>query len=359
LLADDHPGERLRYYEKGCTHGYDVACDLLAIAQSAPNGSDMTVAVQRLQDRCDNALAQANADTPRSSDPLQFWPSSAATCVRVGQLYELGQGVARNPQTAFGYYEKACTLHSYGCALVGIAALHGVGTARSAPKAEESFKLACGAGNVPACLAFRAVDVGQRLGMLNDPVLDRVHAMVFGEPGKCPAITTQVPASSSPLGIEPESGHTSGKPALEGSVCALPATTRSLRDMTACKRYGAPIRANVLNVAPRNFTQGFPGVSGRTEWFALDFRGSFTVKTAGAYGLRLLADDGAQLFIDDKLVIDNDGMKTPTSKCGISELAAGRHKIRVRYFQGSRDLLALQLFVTPPEQAERLWTADL
>jgi hypothetical protein len=122
---------------------------------------------------------------------------------------------------------------------------------------------------------------------------------------------------------------------------------------------GAPVHANVLNVAPRRFTDGFPGVPGRTEWFAIDFKGTFTLKTQGAYGFRLLADDGALLFIDDKLVVDNDGLKPPTSKCGFIELVTGTHSIRVRYFQGGRTLLALQLFVTPPGAQERLWTADL
>ena len=83
------------------------------------------------------------------------------------------------------------------------------------------------------------------------------------------------------------------------------------------------------------------------------------VSEAGSYRFRLKADDGAQLFIDNRLVVDNDGIHAAISKRGEVELRAGRHRIRVWYFQGMKYELALQLFVTPPGASERLFSSNM
>jgi hypothetical protein len=48
--------------------------------------------------------------------------------------------------------------------------------------------------------------------------------------------------------------------------------------------------------------------------FAIEYKGDFRVKTPGHYKFRLMSDDGARLFIDGKMVIDNDGVHAPSSK---------------------------------------------
>jgi PA14 domain len=80
---------------------------------------------------------------------------------------------------------------------------------------------------------------------------------------------------------------------------------------------------------------------------------------AGSYRFRLKSDDGSQLFIDNRLVVDNDGIHDVISKRGELELRSGRHRIRVWYFQGMKYQLALQLFVTPPGGAERLFSSSM
>jgi hypothetical protein len=44
---------------------------------------------------------------------------------------------------------------------------------------------------------------------------------------------------------------------------------------------------------------------------------------------------------------------------GVIHLTEGKHRIRVFYFQGPRTAVALQLFVAPPGEAERLFTPKL
>jgi hypothetical protein len=57
--------------------------------------------------------------------------------------------------------------------------------------------------------------------------------------------------------------------------------------------------------------------------------------------------------------VDNDGIHGAISKRGEIELDEGVHSLRVRYFQGMKYELALQLFVKPPDAPERLFRAAL
>ncbi len=112
------------------------------------------------------------------------------------------------------------------------------------------------------------------------------------------------------------------------------------------------IYAERLDVAPRSFDEGFPGVSERFEWFAIRYRGWFEATRKGRYRFRLLADDGARLIINGKLVIDNDGLHPPESKSQMIELKPGKYEMIIDYMQGPALDVALQLFVTEPGSTE-------
>jgi len=142
---------------------------------------------------------------------------------------------------------------------------------------------------------------------------------------------------------------------LRGRLVFLPEGTPALPPDLDKLPTEAVIYGDRLDVSPRNFAKGFPGVSQRVEWFALVFEGTFTLDVAGIYGWRLHSDDGSKLWIDDALVIDHDGLHPPSSKAGALELQQGVHRLRVAYFQGPAKQVALQLFVTPPMQNERVF----
>ena len=79
----------------------------------------------------------------------------------------------------------------------------------------------------------------------------------------------------------------------------------------------------------------------------------------GTYELRLVSDDGTYLYIDDALVIENDGKHEPLSKSGRVQLRPGRHRFKLLYAQ-TTDWMALQLFVlTPGSWFERVFTSEL
>jgi hypothetical protein len=114
-----------------------------------------------------------------------------------------------------------------------------------------------------------------------------------------------------------------------------------------------------LCVPPQSFDEGFPGVTRRFEWFAIDYTGRFWVSEAGAYLFALMSDDGSKLYIDDKVIIDNDGQHAVEEREANVKLKAGVHRIRVSYFQGPRFHVALVLRVAGPKEKQlRVFHAD-
>lgn len=118
------------------------------------------------------------------------------------------------------------------------------------------------------------------------------------------------------------------------------------------------IYTNHLNIPAREFAGGFPGVTSRIEWFAIDYNGRFWVENPGKYIFSLLSDDGSRLYIDDRLEIDNDGIHAAITIASSVNLKRGIHKIRIEYFQGPRYLLALVLSVQPPGGKWKIFNTD-
>jgi len=144
---------------------------------------------------------------------------------------------------------------------------------------------------------------------------------------------------------------------LRGSVYHIQHRAASIEDFEKRKPVGT-IYASSLNVPPQDFKQGFPGVTKRFEWFAIDYTGRFWIDSPGTYTFALLADDGAWLYIDDQLIIDNGGLHPPEEKAGKVELAGGIHRLRVAYFQGPKWQVALVLKVAGPGEQLRIFSTD-
>ena len=145
---------------------------------------------------------------------------------------------------------------------------------------------------------------------------------------------------------------------LRGLVYHIHHNTRKLPNFAKMKPAGAAIYTSSLNVPPQNFKAGFPGVTRRFEWFAIDYTGRFWISKPGAYTFSLVSDDGAKLYIDDRTVIDNDGQHPPQAMTGMIDLTGGVHRIRVAYFQGPRFAIALVLKVAGPGESMRIFSTD-
>ena len=80
----------------------------------------------------------------------------------------------------------------------------------------------------------------------------------------------------------------------------------------------------------------------REEWFALIFTGFIEAPRTGVYTFFVDSDDGSRLYVGDRAVVDNDGQHGPRERSGAIALEAGKHPIRLVYFQfGGEKSLAL------------------
>ena len=144
---------------------------------------------------------------------------------------------------------------------------------------------------------------------------------------------------------------------LLGVVYYIPPRSNSLPYFPSLDPVGV-IYTPSLNVAPRNFREGFPGVTNRFEWFAIDYSGRFWIEKPDTYQFALTSDDGSKLYIDDELIVDNDGVHPPQLKTASIRLSGGIHRIRLSYFQGPADQVALILQVARPGEAWRVFSTD-
>lgn len=105
-----------------------------------------------------------------------------------------------------------------------------------------------------------------------------------------------------------------------------------------------------LNVPTRSYTEGFPTpeMQSVVENFAIRFRAELRVDVPGIYTFQLYSDDGSQLYINDRLVVDNDGIHATIRQQGSIRLGTGMHPVEIHYFQGPRHAIALQWLYQPP-----------
>jgi hypothetical protein len=116
----------------------------------------------------------------------------------------------------------------------------------------------------------------------------------------------------------------------------------------------------------RELTPIFEGVAtdldveSRQLWadnWGMMLEGEFQVDTPGVHTFFLNSDDGSKLFIDDQLVIDNDGDHSLLELQGTKELAAGRHTIRIEFFESGGEAI-LELDVAGPGMKRQPFPVD-
>ena len=80
-------------------------------------------------------------------------------------------------------------------------------------------------------------------------------------------------------------------------------------------------------------TNGDFAGSGMNDDFGCVFSGFIEVPTSGWYTLYTNSDDGSALYIGDQQVVENDGTHGMRERSGTIALQAGRHAIRVEFFE--------------------------
>jgi alpha-L-fucosidase len=90
-----------------------------------------------------------------------------------------------------------------------------------------------------------------------------------------------------------------------------------------------------------------------TDKLAYIWKGFVRIPETGIYDFHLHSDDGSQLFLDNTLVVDNDGNHPPALKTGMAGLQEGWHALKLVYFNsGGGTALKLSMGVVNGKQRE-------
>ncbi|MCK5853499.1 glycoside hydrolase, partial [bacterium] len=92
--------------------------------------------------------------------------------------------------------------------------------------------------------------------------------------------------------------------------------------------------------------------------YALRFKGFLRIPEDGIYIFYSKSNDGSAIYIDNKKIVDNDGVHSAREKSGSIALQAGLHLIRIEFFQAKTGQ-ALQIMWQPPGAGKSGITEDL
>lgn len=141
----------------------------------------------------------------------------------------------------------------------------------------------------------------------------------------------------------------------KGAIYLLDESTEHIPDNIAQMKPIGNIYCTKLDVPTRDFTTGFPGVTDRFEWFGIIYSAVFEIDKTAEYNFKILSDDGSIVWIDNKLILNNDGIHIGDVRDTTMQLNKGLHKIKIWYFQGPATEISLQLFITKPGSEEEIF----
>jgi hypothetical protein len=116
---------------------------------------------------------------------------------------------------------------------------------------------------------------------------------------------------------------------LEVDWYALTGSPQTLPEFGALTPYQSAL-VSVINVPS---TGGVFSSSGRSELVGAVYEGYLTVPGDGLYTLSIESDDGSRVLIGSGVVVSNDGVHGMIERPGLAALKAGRHALRVEFFE--------------------------
>ena len=72
-----------------------------------------------------------------------------------------------------------------------------------------------------------------------------------------------------------------------------------------------------------------------SNYFGFEYDGYIRIPGDGIYNFYTASDDGSRLFINYKLIVDNDGLHGIVDKGGVIALKEGYHRIRITFFESA------------------------
>ncbi|MEQ9287845.1 MAG: alkaline phosphatase family protein [Cyclobacteriaceae bacterium] len=98
-------------------------------------------------------------------------------------------------------------------------------------------------------------------------------------------------------------------------------------------------------------------INERGNQIAIRYEAYLQIDKAGKYKFYTNSDDGSKLYINDDLIVDNDGDHGTIERAGSIELARGRHKVTVDYLNAGGGAW-LDVFYKGPDMPKQIVPAD-
>lgn len=136
---------------------------------------------------------------------------------------------------------------------------------------------------------------------------------------------------------------------LSGSPAVMPNLSGVTPDVTRTDSVvNYPSTANVWPGLPNSMS----------DTFASRHTGAIRIPTSGLYTFYVNSDDGSKLWIDEELVVDNDGLHGMNELSGQKYLPAGLHTVRLDFFENT-GLAGLVLSYSGPGIAKQIVPASI
>lgn len=130
----------------------------------------------------------------------------------------------------------------------------------------------------------------------------------------------------------------------KANVVTIPNTTATMPNLNNVV-FEESVVTPQFDTFNRQSSLGYPGMPHRTTWFAIRYEGFIEVPACPSNycKYRLTSDDGAIFSIDNVVVVNHDGLHSPSGKIGSISALPGWHTYRLDFFQGPSSQLALAL----------------
>jgi hypothetical protein len=143
-------------------------------------------------------------------------------------------------------------------------------------------------------------------------------------------------------------------PGLRLSYYEIDESVVSLPDFNQLQPYEDDVTSSVSYVS----TDGFFINSGLFDLIAIVFEGYVYADQQGDYTFWTESNDGSKLYVNDVLVVDNDGIHDMQRRSGRIALREGWHELRIEYFEYANSAGIFASF-TPPGMPEQVLSGSL
>lgn len=150
--------------------------------------------------------------------------------------------------------------------------------------------------------------------------------------------------------------------AYDEGINGLAVTWYDNKDLAGhAKNYSTTIRPDGNPIMEQNWGTAAPSQLATADNYSFRAIGSINLPSTGNYTMQLFVDDGARLWIDDKLVVDAWGSAgaTPARTGVFNNAVAGWHRIRMEYWEGTGNALAALYWVPPGGSSAAVPAANL